>query len=220
MLPVPKSLAHHGHCPCCRSVALPASSRGEAQGILPSVDVVEGKDLFFNHGLVILRKRGVQEVGWQPQARRREQWGHCAAKRPGSCQKGPERSFQHVSIPLLRYNYTGEQRALQTCPLPLAQPRGAACMHTCRLLTGCKGTVTMRTGEGSPAGLVALGSAVGTNPGCTPSCPRSHGQAGGSSAIAMLLVAVLRAESEEQISPCLSVLVCCCCQCSYKPERV
>lgn len=36
---------------------------GEAQGILPSIDVMKGKDLFFNHGPVISEKSGVQEVG-------------------------------------------------------------------------------------------------------------------------------------------------------------
>lgn len=52
-----------GHCLCCRSVTLLALATGEAQGILPSIDVMEGKDLFFNHGPVISEKSGVQEVG-------------------------------------------------------------------------------------------------------------------------------------------------------------
>lgn len=80
--------------------------------------LLEGKDLFFNPRLLILGERGVREVLRLLEAQGREQWSHCAAERPGSCQKGPARGFQHVSIPLLRYNYTGEQRALQSHLLP------------------------------------------------------------------------------------------------------
>ena len=60
----PSAKRHHltcGHCLC--SVTLLALATGEAQGILPSIDVMEGKDLIFNHGPVISGKSGVQEVG-------------------------------------------------------------------------------------------------------------------------------------------------------------
>lgn len=81
-------------------------------------------------GLLFRKSRGCRrwDVGWLPQACGREQWGQCAAERPSSCQKGPARGFQHVSIPPLGYNYTGEQRALQTCPLPPSTAPGG-CVH-------------------------------------------------------------------------------------------
>lgn len=99
-----------GPCPSCQPWV------GRRLGVF--CPLLEGKDLFFNPRLLILGERGLREVLRLLEAQGREQWSHCAAERPGCCQKGPARGFQHVSIPLLRYNYTGEQRALQTHPLP------------------------------------------------------------------------------------------------------